>query len=160
MQSRNWKDIPKQTCLVENGVIGDCWRCCIAAVLGLPAEDVPHFGCAEDGEWNHCCDPDTQKWINHRGYVIAYASAVGGSRSAFVVPHYSADSDIFHSMPLIACGPTQRSIGLGKHHAVVMVGSDIVYDPHPSESGLTAIIEQWLIFKPIELPMPVDPTTR
>lgn len=150
MQTRDWKAIPKQTHLVENGVIGDCWRCCIAAVLGLPAEEVPHFGSGDDGKWNHQCDYDTQKWLNDRGYVITYASAVGGSRSAFCLPCYSADSDICDSIPLIACGPTQRSKGLGKHHAVVMVGRDIVYDPHPSEAGLTAIIEQWLIFKPIQ----------
>lgn len=25
-----------------NGVYGDCWRACIASVLELPIEDVPH----------------------------------------------------------------------------------------------------------------------
>jgi hypothetical protein len=58
-----WKSIPKQTLLVEDGEIGDCWRCCIAAVLGVPATEVPHFLRNEDGTVNHNVDADTQRWL-------------------------------------------------------------------------------------------------
>ena len=30
-----------------------------------------------------------------------------------------------------------------------MLDGQIVYDPHPSEAGLTAIAEEYLIFKPV-----------
>ncbi|MBA4019155.1 MAG: hypothetical protein C0483_18470 [Pirellula sp.] len=147
--TRNWNAIPKQTFLVEDGKIGDCWRCCIAAVLGLPAEMVPHFLMKDDGTHNHECDADTQLWLCERGYRITYANSFGGAREALWFPRWSS-SPIDPPVPLIGVGPTQRSKGLGKHHAVVMIDGKIVYDPHPSEAGLTAIIEQYLIFKPVE----------
>lgn len=144
--SRDWASIPKQTFLVEDGKIGDCWRCCIAAVLGLPAEDVPHFLQGDDGEYNPCCDADTQRWLNGRGYVLTYAYSQGRTQRALGFPCYSKECP---SVALIAAGPTPRSRGLGKHHAVVMLDGQIVYDPHPSEAGLTAIAEEYLIFKPV-----------
>lgn len=142
----DWSAIPKQKHLVENGEIGDCWRCCIAAVLGLPAENVPHFLLGEDGKHNNNCDADTQKWLNERGLLMFYASAVGG-RTAIWFPRWSESK--FPLPPIISCGPTDRSQGMGKHHAVVMVGNEVVYDPHPSEAGLTAITEQYLILRPV-----------
>ena len=27
----------------ENGVYGDCWRTCVAYILGLPRDEVPHY---------------------------------------------------------------------------------------------------------------------
>lgn len=146
----NWSEIPKQTHFVEDGKIGDCWRCCIAAVLGLPAEEVPHFLADENGELNHGSDADTQAWLNDRGYWLAYATCDGGSRMAFRFPRWARDHKKRPLPPLICCGPTERSKGLGKHHAVVMVGDQLVYDPHPSEAGLTAIVEQWVIFRAAE----------
>lgn len=140
-----WKSIPKQTLLVEDGEIGDCWRCCIAAVLGVPATEVPHFFRNEDGTVNHNVDADTQRWLNERGYCIAYANTNGG-REAFNFPRWANDKGFVHP-PVISCGPTERSKGLGKHHAVVTINGGMVYDPHPSEAGLTAVTEQNLIFK-------------
>lgn len=143
--SKDWKAIPKQKFLVENGEVGDCWRCCIAAVLGLPAEEVPHFLRNEDGTLNHSIDADTQSWLNERGYVMLFANALGMSMGLHF-PRWGKKP--FDLPALITCGPTERSRGLGKHHAVVTIGDGIVYDPHPSEAGLTAIVEQYLIFKP------------
>ncbi len=142
---RDWSSVPKQRFLVEDGKIGDCWRCCIAAVLEIPAEEVPHFLLGTDGKVNHNVDADTQRWLNDRGYVMGYANCLGGGRDAIHFPRWS--SDALCLPPLISCGPTERSKGLGKHHAVVTLKGKIVYDPHPSEAGLTAITEQYLIFK-------------
>ena len=147
--TRDWKTIPKQTLLVENGEIGDCWRCCIAAVLGLPVNEVPHFARGDNGKHNSECDADTQRWLNERGYRMTYANAIGGTRESLHFPRYASDCDRFPDVPLIAAGPTCRSVGLGKHHAVVMIGGKVAYDPHPSDTGLTAIVEQYLIFQPV-----------
>lgn len=141
----DFSKIPKQKLLVENGEVGDCWRCCVAAIVGLNAEDVPHFLLTSDGKTNHNMDPDTQRWLNQRGYGMIYATAIGCSRGAIWCPRY-ADDEI-QPPPLITCGPTCRSEGLGKHHAVITIGGKLVYDPHPSEAGLTAIAEEYLIFK-------------
>lgn len=137
---RDWSSIPKQTKLVENGEIGDCWRCCIAAVLGVDASEVPHFLEQEiNDRYNRSMDPDTQEWLNERGLFLA---CIHGSR-AIGFPRWNRTKI---EVPLISCGPTERSRGMGRHHAVVTIGDTVVYDPHPSEAGLTAITEQWLIF--------------
>lgn len=136
----NWDQIPKQTLLVENGEIGDCWRCCIAAVLGIPADKVPHFQ-ANDAASGTVCTADTQKWLNERGMFMIHTSG-----QALLFSCWSNSG--FEPPPIIACGPSPRSKSMVEHHAVVMIGSKQVYDPHPSEDGLTAICEQYLIFRP------------
>lgn len=128
----SWADIPKQTFLKENGQVGDCWRCCVAAVLGLAAEEVPHFLLAKDAN----LDPDTQRWLNARGSVLVYATTL-------YFPRYHGEDWV--PLPVIACGPSPRSTRLHQHHAVVMLDDQVVYDPHPSEAGLTAIIDRYLI---------------
>jgi hypothetical protein len=129
----NWK-LPKQRFLVEKGHEGDCWRCCVAAVLQIPWNRVPHFNKIS----NHLT-ADTQRWLNKKGYVL-----VGGK---ITFPRWHGDEKA--NLPVIACGPTPRSRGIGKHHAVVMVDDKIVYDPHPSEAGLTAITDSYIIVKPL-----------
>lgn len=146
--SRNWKDIPKQTFLVENGEIGDCFRCCVAAVIGRGAEEVPHFCRKEDGSHNHNDDADAQRWLNAQGYLLICVSASGG-REVVKYPCWHEDVEKFPPPVVISVGPTCRSKGRGKYHAVVTRGNDLLYDPHPSEAGLTAIIEQYLVLKPV-----------
>ena len=141
----DWNAIPKQTQLVENGEIGDCWRCCIAAVIGESAWRVPHF---LEQHLNHPdkhdCDADTQEWLNDRGFAIFYVTGDNGM-------HFPRWGRSKLSIPLISCGPSPRSKEMHQHHAVVTVNNQLVYDPHPSNAGLTAITEQWLIFRMIEL---------
>jgi hypothetical protein len=130
----NW-DLPKQKFLVENGATGDCWRCCVAAILQIPAEEVPHFLELEKdgGKDMHVA---TQEWLSKRGYFMVCSDH-------YTV--YGLNKDWFDDLPLIAAGPTERSKGLGKHHAVVMLKDEIVYDPHPSNAGLTYISDKYLI---------------
>jgi len=107
--------------------------------LGLPADDVPHF-LDKDGKYNGALDADTQLWLNERGFAMIFASSENQIR-------YPCWHGKGVKIPLISCGPTERSRGMNKHHAVVTVGTTLVYDPHPSEAGLTAITDQYLIFK-------------
>ena len=99
----NW-DLPKQTFLVENGQVGDCWRCCIAAVLQVPAEKVPHF--LQEAKVQRE-DPDmlTQKWLNDRGYLLIEANRV--------YFHYLYGRNV-EPVPVIACGPNGAFAGNGK----------------------------------------------
>lgn len=131
---RNW-DLPKQQLLSAPGVTGDCWRCCIAAILQVPAEEVPHF---YDRTQFESAEADAQRWLNARGYALVT------TRASFDVPRWHGD-DV--ELPLIVSGPTERSRGMGKLHAVVKVGMKVVYDPHPSEAGLTAEVQQSMIVK-------------
>lgn len=138
-------NLPKQTQFVDwteqnPRKAGDCWRCCIAAILGLPAEQVPHFLQEEldsraTDDWKDC-DQRTQLWLNQRGFVLA---RISGGYLCF--DHAGQDALI----PVIKCGPSPRSRKMHQHHAVVYVGNEMVYDPHPSNAGLTAIMEQYLV---------------
>jgi len=130
----NW-NYPKQKFLSESGELGDCWRCCIAAMLQLPIDDVPHFlmWAKKNGSSMH---PDTQKWLNERGYCLVQANE-------FSFPRWAGKG--FDGMPVIASGPTSRSKTMREHHAVIMLGDKLLYDPHPSEDGLTAVTQMYLV---------------
>ena len=128
---RDWKAIPKQTLLVENGEFGDCWRCCIAAIIGREATNLPHW--MRDAEH---AEADTQRWLKERGWIMIEAAKMW-------VPQWHGDS---HYWPFIVYGPTVRSKTSRDTHAVVKLGQEIVYDPHPSEAGLLAELGMYAIF--------------
>lgn len=144
-ETNRW-DLPKQTrfkdwTAPDNKLAGDCWRCCIAAVIGLPADAVPHFlqddiDSRERDDWKDC-DDRTQAWLNERGFVLV---RVNGRNLHF--DYLKTDR-----VPVIKCGPTPRSQRMHQHHAVVYLGNEMVYDPHPSNAGLTAVCDQYLIIK-------------
>jgi len=131
-------DLPKQEFLVENGQIGDCWACCIAAVLGIPRNEVPHF--LQEDPSGQRMDPDTQRWLNNRGFVLIHVEGAD-----FNYPRWAGET--VPMLPVIAAGPTPRSKRVGQHHAVVMLGGKLVYDPHPSDDGLTWVVDQYLIVR-------------
>lgn len=133
----NWSEIPKQTLLMERGEVGDCWRCCVAALVGVPAEEVPHFLQDEVNDRSRSMDADTQEWLNQRGWYIVESSK-------FLCNRWSTSR--FETPAVIACGPSPRSKQMGQHHAVIMQNGKLLYDPHPSGDGLTAIVEVHLIF--------------
>lgn len=134
---KDWSAIPKQTLLKENGQIGDCWRCCVAAIVGLPAEQVPHFLENEIKDPSRSMDADTQEWLNQRGLMMVEASVFRFHRWA---------SSRFRLPAVIAAGPSPRSKKMGEHHAVIMREDKLLYDPHPSGTGLTYVSERYLIF--------------
>lgn len=142
-------DWPKQTILGfgdkdSNGIVGDCFRCCIAAVLQLPAVIVPHFVkiALETGKEPTCL---AQAWLSDRGFWFLQVdgSTSFGDGHPIHLPHYEA-TDI-KPFPIICTGPTVRSKNQSQTHCVVMAGSEILYDPHPSEAGLLAINRRYLI---------------
>lgn len=49
---------------------GDCWRTCIAMILDLPAEEVPHF--LDDGGTNEDGLKRAREWLQNRGLDIVY----------------------------------------------------------------------------------------
>lgn len=138
MSKAYWSSIPKQTLLVEDGKVGDCWRCCIAAILGIPASDVPHFAQIQSITHKNSFEQLAQEWLNERGLWLVTAGYL----------HFPATWEREHELPpIIAVGPSPRSTKMHQHHAVVMVEGDLVYDPHPSNAGLTAITGQYFIGK-------------
>lgn len=128
-----WPNIPKQTLFGfgEPGTRpGDCWRCCIAAILNYSADNVPHFvelSIIQESNVRVI----TTDWLRFQGCRL-----LEGDCSEYVDP-----------LPRIVCGPTIRSKQPGQHHCVVMRGGKVLYDPHPNESGLLVATDYFTIVR-------------
>lgn len=133
MKTEYWKNLPKQMYLKGDGVVGDCWRCCVAAILRRPFADVPHF--VRDSPRNPF--RATAEWLDLQGWVFLELHR----------PHRDWYTDT--EWPCILSGPTVRSTSRGEHHAIVAANGDLdcpLYDPHPSGAGLLAVTNWFLLF--------------
>ncbi len=102
------------------GIVGDCWRACIANLVERPRDEVPHFVALPETE----CDwlEHTQRWLrDHHGLELHY-----------VTPNYPVENSC--SPHVIVVGRSPRGIG----HAVLALAEtgEMVHDPHPSRDGL------------------------
>jgi ribosomal protein S18 acetylase RimI-like enzyme len=96
---------------------GNCFQACVASILELPLEEVPHFCKDENPYWFR----DLEDWLLPMGLAPMLVSP--GTCSAL---------DTTYS---IAGGPAAR----GLMHSVVVRGVEVVHDPHPSRSGLVEV---------------------
>jgi hypothetical protein len=123
----------RQRILAGGPVPGDCLRACVASLLDLPYDTVPHFGLYVSW-WD-----TLRRWVReHHDTDFAPLEPVGGSVRPFL-----RDPD---RTPLIATGPSPRS---ERRHAV-LVDADLhlVHDPHPSGAGLPAVDEVYVPILP------------
>lgn len=97
-----------------SGRPGNCLQAAVASLLDLDLEDVPHF-VESDGDWV----AEFEAWVETAGYRIQW----GGPRDS--PPAFG-----------LAFGFTNRS---GERHAVVYRDGAMVWDPHPSQAGLTSV---------------------
>lgn len=115
----------------DNGQYGDCFRACIASLMELPIEEVPHFmdGLGVDEGrigLRRACD-----WLKVVGYgTIAY-------HAAWTPEELHLWQDDF----LMALNPNTHHIISGytarnTFHSVIGKGGHMVHDPHPSGIGL------------------------
>ncbi len=110
---------------MSGAVPGDCWRTAVAGMLGMDRDEVPHFvheHPTDDGAWYYA----TVEWIEARlaGWTLACLAPT--------FPTYDGEP----MFPLvIATGPSPRGAWL---HSVLVDWrtGDLVWDPHPSRSGL------------------------
>jgi hypothetical protein len=90
---------------------GNCLPACIASLLELSIDDVPHFGA------DNWLDTLT-RWLAPRGFYPICATLPTDWRPAGLY---------------ILAGKSPRGDFL---HAVVARGDEIVHDPHPSRAGV------------------------
>lgn len=90
---------------------GNCFPACLASLLHLSIEDVPHFG---DDDWFD----RFAAWLRPRGLYPVCVPKQDDWRPAG-----------FH----ILSGRSPRGDFM---HAVVAFGAEIVHDPHPSRAGI------------------------
>lgn len=105
---------------------GDCYRACLASLLDLPAEAVPHFYAA--GVSPEAAAAHSDRWLAERGLVtfqILYPEAT--------IVDLLDDMDYLNEGKLYMLTGTSS---FGNHHVVICSGGKIIHDP--SGSGIVA----------------------
>jgi hypothetical protein len=127
---------PDQTILADPAqpdVMGNCWQTCIAGILDLPLEEVPHF--VQMHQSMADVEASTRHWAAGHGYAMVRLGIL------------EVDANADHVLTLL-CGESPR----GVHHAVIGRGTDVLHDPHPSKAGLGRITDVFAF-------LPLDPST-
>lgn len=101
---------------------GDCFRACLATVLGLRPEFVPHFVAKPSSWWT-----DLGAWLGDRG-LAPFLLRRNGWASVDFPPG-------FEEQIYVGSGVGPRGI----RHSCVYRGDDLLHDPHPSREGLAEI---------------------
>jgi hypothetical protein len=101
---------------------GNCVRASWASLLGVPIEEVPDFSPGVLGEDANQLEAE-RDWLRGMGYDLVVVSARGDRPN---VP-----PGVCHLMS----GLSPRGFG----HRVVGRGGKMVWDPHPSQAGLTEL---------------------
>lgn len=99
---------------------GNCMQCAVAYLLRLPVEEVPDFTQA-DGV-TECWDMFDDFFLLKDKMIVMYP------------PEKTSEAEY------LASGTTSR----GTSHMVVMRDGKLVFDPHPSNEGLTSIQCVWI----------------
>jgi hypothetical protein len=132
------KPVPQKV-LVSPGVRGDCFRACMASILELDSEDVPHFVAIEKDWWG-----EVQRWLEKRSLIALW---------------FRLDPDVCticwpltSTVYCILSGPSPRGGGL-QHSVVGEIGDGWsfmpVYDPHPSGEMLAGPATSALFLLPL-----------
>jgi hypothetical protein len=99
------------------GVYGNCLQAAIASALGLDLDAVPHF--AAFSAW----ETAAVMWLRERALAWQVVDGIPPDRS-------------------IVIGNTIRGTG---RHAVVGDDGQVVWDPHPTHTGLTGVIYSYAL---------------
>jgi hypothetical protein len=100
--------------------VGDCLKCCVASILELPYETVPHFVKAD--RWYGV------PWFHG---LWDFLKPMGLDAHCFNGENWSETDPEF----AIVTGKSPRFKGI--YHAVVYQrGKGLVFDPHPSRAGI------------------------
>lgn len=109
---------------------GNCFATCVACIFGLDVSEVPNFCAPENGEGGAWFEV-VESWCRARGWLPLNFPSQGGHMPGWVPP----------GCVTIASGPAAR----GLDHATVYRGSELLWDPHPSDAGLERI-DDFILF--------------
>lgn len=103
---------------------GDCLKCCLASLLELHYDSVPHFASMGDMWWI-----EMTNWLAERGWRLhnAYWTVEPDDRATLT--GYTEGYWLATVKSL-----RQRPDGSHINHMVVMHGSEVVWDPHPARA--------------------------
>lgn len=112
----------------DNGIFGDCYRTCLAVLLDLERDDVPHFAnTMESGEWRDVVQPKFDAWLLGRGFVEV-VMAFNCDRDGVLALMKQVNPKVYYMLS----GMSRN----GTNHVVVCKGDQIVCDTSINESGI------------------------
>lgn len=105
----------------EKGIVGDCFRACIASVLELPIEAVPHFAL-----------------LGNRWSIVATTFCDALSRDL----NWSGGEPPENIFAIVTVqSPRNKNV----LHSVIYHGGEMVHDPHPTKLGGKPVGGYWFI---------------
>lgn len=110
----------------ENGQFGDCFRTCVAVIMGMDASDVPHFcDYIEARPKDH---PENRhnrlsRWLAQFGLAPSFVAYVGDVYDLEDAMYYTSGQS--PGVPMILTGQSET----GCNHSVVILDQKIVCDP-------------------------------
>jgi len=108
----------------DEGVFGDCFRTCLAVLLGVDADEVPHFlrsGTFDDAEY--------EQWLKSNELHLIRVTFPGETPQENVM--FTADQ-MGGGLPYLLSGYSRTP----SNHVVVAKGNEIICDPSLTESGI------------------------
>ncbi|MEM9579072.1 MAG: hypothetical protein AAF891_00175 [Pseudomonadota bacterium] len=104
----------------ENGKWGDCYRTCIAMLMGLDPAEVPHF--CDGSPENASGIEGVRDWLRPQGLSVfqsVYGADITFRQLMGTLEHFSP------GVPVIITGMGTR----GVNHCVVAIGNQVFCDP-------------------------------
>lgn len=114
----------------DKGQIGDCFRACIASLLELPAEEVPHFCDGPEPSKDHAWYRRANAWLKQRGMIYMVYDYSEHSRRHLVE---NVGGGVYHIL--------EGKSFSGDDHCVVGKDGEVVFDPCPFGRGLNGTPE-------------------
>lgn len=109
----------------EHGVWGDCWRACIASLLDLPLEEVPHV--LDQGVEIDVGRPALHAWLKPRG-LSTFMFPMSGSLQEVLTAIGEWNPDAFYML----VGKSRT----GCNHIVICRGNEIIHDTGITQPGI------------------------
>ena len=108
------------------GVFGDCWRTCIACLLNLQPEAVPHF-MPEHWEDSGTATRKMQEFLRSMGYVLI-DYAIDGKLEDVLISTGAINPGVYYMLG----GTSRNDVG----HSVICCDDGIEWDPSLDDSGI------------------------
>ena len=120
------------------GTVGNCYQCCLASILELPLEKVPHF--YKFAPRGHS-ETLIHAWLMSQG--LGLLSLDVGKLPSFKQGYIGGGPVPQGFCILSGPGPRVKKLADGTEkpiiHAVVGLAGRTIHDPHPSRAGLVAV---------------------
>jgi hypothetical protein len=117
-----------QNCVAPAEEGGDCWRACLASILGMDGLDIPNF--AHLYPEYDLMMAEARKWLATKGLSMFQTYCSAGWSIDKLLECFSADNP---GVPIIVCGQSGRTSN--ENHAVVAMDGKVIHDP--SGCGIT-----------------------